>query len=666
MPVVIAVVVAATATPFSATPANAAEDRDEVSVEITRLTPAVLVRPGDVTVAGVVRNPERHAWMNAKVYVAAPKEPIVRRAEAAAALATRNAETGPRVVDPSVVVPLGTLRAGQARRFTMTVSSRQLGLSGADGVHPIGVQVLAAQPGTEEETVVAGGAATLLPVRATPTARPAPTTVLWPFLRPGASLAGSIQPGGQLRNLLDLAATTPRRGSDVIIDPSLLSALESLARHPGRSGTAAAQRRHANDFLADLTQLADRYSCAAVGYDRPDDLAITMSPFTTELSAVVNQATAGTLRARDLDCMRIAWPSPQGITRTVLNAMRRQDVEAVVVSPWAVPAWDQTRGNLIVRKSSAGGLPLVVDDRLDRDAAGRPTPLTLRQTILGEAVLASMAAGPNVARTSTVVIVDPRFNPGRVGGDPLAAVYDSPVADPKNFAASVRADRPAYGGTVPDQATARPISSRLLTVAADAAQTARLLDGIVLGDADRTGHAQLVARLLSQRWRGHSRSGLDAADRTIDELSKEVAAISVEGPEALTLSSGTGQFPVTVGNRTPHRIRVTLEIDSSAPGVRFQAPRSVDVSAGENRTVTVDVDLEAQTATTVSVRLSSAQGLPFGAATVFNVRSTRVGAALWIAIGLSVAFVAIALVRRFARPGHRPSHEPLPPDDFDD
>jgi hypothetical protein len=113
-------------------------------------------------------------------------------------------------------------------------------------------------------------------------------------------------------------------------------------------------------------------------------------------------------------------------------------------------------------------------------------------------------------------------------------------------------------------------------------------------------------------------------------------------------------------------VRVALGIDSSAPNVRFKAPRSVDVAAGESRTVTVNIDMDSQTATSVSVRLSSTQGLPFGAATVFNVRSTRVGAALWIAIGLSVAFVAVALVRRFARPGHRPSHPPLPPDDFDD
>jgi len=76
------------------------------------------------------------------------------------------------------------------------------------------------------------------------------------------------------------------------------------------------------------------------------------------------------------------------------------------------------------------------------------------------------------------------------------------------------------------------------------------------------------------------------------------------------------------------------------------------------------MDLKSESATTVTARLSSANGQEFGAATDFNVRSSQVGAALWIAIGVSVAFVAVALIRRFARPGHRPTHPTLPPDEF--
>jgi hypothetical protein len=658
------------------TPVAAAESRDELRVAITRLSPTVVQRAGEVTVAGIVRNPERHAWGDVTVHVSTTREPLTTRGPVRAALAAGNAEMGTRVTDPTAVVRLGTLRPGQTRRFSITASTSQLGLTGADGVHVLAVQVEAVN--AAKDHVVAGGAATLLPLRASGTARPAPTTVLWPFLLPGKRLANGdyadtsalsalISPGGQLRNLLDLAETTPRRGSDVVLDPSLLTVLEDMSQAPGTSPAAEARRDAAEEFLEDLTRLADRYSCAAVGYDQPDVLAVTSSSSAEELIDIIHRATTGTLDAHNIDdCLRIEWPSPRGVDRTALAVLRRQEMHAVIVTPWAAPDWDPGHGNVLERTSPADAVPLVVNDPLAAGAAGIPTPATLRQTILSEAVLTSLASGQDIGRTSTVVMVDPRFNPGRVTGEPLAAVYDSEVTDPKNFASRVRSYRWPYDGAVPAKAEARPISSRQVTVATDAAQTGRLIDGILLEESDRTRHAQLIARLISRRWRGQASTGVAAGDHAIHELSREIASISVDGPEALTLSSGAGQFPVTVRNRTDYPVRVALEIESSVPGVRFEGPRSVEVTAGESRTVTVNIDLAAETATTVSVRLASATGLPFGAATVFNVRSTRVGAALWIAIGLSVALVAGALLRRFARPGHRPSHPPLDPDDFDD
>lgn len=652
-------------------PAAAAENPPVLRVAITRLSPNVLQRSGELSIGGIVRNPAKRATSNVTVYLSAPHQPLTARALVRPVLASGTTETGTRITEPTSVARLGKLRGGQSRRFSITVSTSQLGLSG-DGIYPVAVQVEAASPDGSNSRVAAGGATTLLPVRVSRTARAAPTTVLWPFLLPGgrradggyagtAALATSIAPGGQMRNLLDLAMTTPRRGSDVVLDPSLLTVLDDMAQISDKTVAA-----NARTFASDLTRLADRYSCAAVGYDRPDVLAVTASSSAKELSDIVDRATEGTLDAHDIDCQRIEWPSDHGVDRTALTVLQRQEVDAVIVSPWAVPGWQSSHGNLLERTTPDGALPLVVNDPLAAGAAGIPTPTTLRQAILSEAVLASIANGPQVNKTSTVVIVDPHFNPGRVRGQPMAAVYNSDVTEPRNFAAQVRSHRWPYVGAVPDKPGAQPISSRQVTVATDAVQAGRLIDDILLDDTDRVGHAQLISRLISQRWRGHRGTGVAAADHAIHELSGELAAISVEGPAALALSSEAGQFPVTVRNRTPFRVRVALGIDSSAPGVRFMAPGSVDVAGGESRTVTVKVDMGTQTATTVSVRLASATGLQFGAATVFNVRSTRVGAALWIAIGFSVALVAVALLRRFASPGHQPAHPQLDPDDFDD
>jgi len=651
-----------------------------VIVQITRLSPAVLDAADDITVTGVIRNPERHPWTGVRVYLAIAKTPFVSRGTARAAITSGETYTGERIAAPTARDDLGTLRAGQSRRFSLTVQAEQLGLSGAEGVYPLGIHVLATGPdGVRPDTAV-GRANTFLPLRTGTDQNPitpTPTTVLWPFLLPGernsdndyadtAELAASIGAQGQLRNLLDLALTTPRRGSDVILDPSLLQVLEAMRDEPGDSDAAEARRRSADRFLDDLTELADDYSCATLGYDRPDVLAVAASPSSPELNAIIDAATSGTLDAHDLSCLRIEWPSARGVDRPTLTALRRESVEAVVVSPWVVPSWDATRGSLLVRRTQAGELPLLVNDRLNDGIPGVASPTTLRQEILSESVFTGLTAGTGVSDTSTVVIVDPQFNPGTVRGDPLAIAYKSDVTDPKNLAASLESRRTPYAGPMPEKAEAAPLSARQTLVAVDAARMAELISGMLLDESDRTGHAQSVASLVSQRWRKHTATGLKAAEAVSDRLNHELADISVEGPEALTLSSATGQFPITVRNRSPHRVRVGLGIESSTPGVRFEAPATVDVAAGESRTITVDMDMKSETATTVTARLSAANGQEFGAATDFNVRSSQVGAAVWIAIGVSVAFVAIALIRRFARPGHRPEHTTLPPGEFDD
>lgn len=661
-------------------PAQAAEEPGELIVKITGLSPAVLDAADNITVIGVVRNPERYAWRNVRVHPAVAKTPFTSRGTARTAITSGANYTGERIEARGTRDDLGTLQGGQSRPFSLTVRAEQLGLTGAEGVYPLGIQVLATGPGGVRSDTPVGQANTFLPLRAGTPQRPiarTPTTVLWPFLLPGqrrsnngyadtAELAASIGPRGQMRNLLNLARTTPRRGSDVIVDPSLLQELRAMSDAPGESDAAEALRDNADDFLDDLADLAGDYSCATVGYDQPDVLAVAASPSAAELNAVIDAATSGTLDDRDLSCLRIEWPSARGVDRPTLNALRRENVEAVVVSPWAVPGWDASRGNLLTRRTPAGELPLLVNDRLDDGAPGVASPVTLRQMILSESAFTGLAAGTEVSETSTVVIVDPRFDPGTVRGEPLAIAYASGVTDPKNLAASVESRRSPYTGEVPEEAEATPVSSRQALVAVDAAHMAELIGGMLLDGDDRTEHAQSVASLVSQRWRKHTATALKAAEAVSDHLNRELAAISVEGPEALTLSSATGQFPITVRNQSPHRVRVGLGLESSAPGVRFDAPRTIDVAAGESRTVTVDMDLRSESATTVTARLSAANGQEFGAATGFNVRSSQVGAALWIAIGVSVTFVAVALVRRFGRPGHRPTHPTLPPDDFDD
>jgi hypothetical protein len=677
----LAVISAAVAAVVSIPPAHAAPTEKpteipDVTVSITHLSPATLPAAGNLTISGGVRSGNSHPWRNVTIRLVVPRSPFVDHSQARAAITGGNDYTGPLVDGANAIETLGTLPARSSDRYSITIRRSQLPVSGADGVYPIGIQVFADNADGSDGRTIIGRATTFLPAREA-ASTPTRTVVLWPFLLPGhrtsngnygdeAGLLESIGPHGQLRNLLHLARTTPKLGSDALLDPSLIGVLADLAERPATTDAARASRRVAGKFLSDLVSFAKDYSCAAVGYERPDWLAVTRSTEAKDLIATINRATRSTLLAQGLDCTRLEWPSPRSTSRTLLNNLQAVDAAAISVSTRAVPNWQSTTGDLLAVQTPTGSLPLIVNDPLDAGLPGRSTVVGLRQTILSEAVFGSLATDSTKEQRPAILIVDPEFDPGNVAGTPLQAALGTEVIARKNLRATLRSPGSGYVGAIPADPGVVPVSPSQIVTASDAMRTDAVLNSMLVNAADRIEHLQLVTALVSQSWREHRVAGRNAATAASQLLSRELASISVEGPRALTLSSRSGRFPVTIGNNTPHTLRVGISIVSSASGVTFKAPTKVRAAAGESRTITVDMNMDGQTATTVNVRLTAVDGSSFGASTVFNVRSSRVGAALWIAIGISVAFVAIALVRRFGRPGHEPVRPALPPTDFDD
>jgi hypothetical protein len=656
--------------------ASAADTLPDVKASITQLTPATLPTAGNITIAGGVRNRNDHAWRNVTIRLVARHSPFIDHSQARAAIADSVDFAGSPVAGLNASEEFGTLRAQGSERYSITVRRSQLPVNGAEGVYPVGIQVVADNADGSDGRTVIGRATTFLPAH-TPTSAATRTVILWPFLLPGHRLANgrysdeagllkSIAPRGQLRNLLDLARTTPKLGSDALLDPALIGVLTDIARRPATTDAARARRKTATAFLDDLTRFADGYSCAAVGFDRPDWLAVTRTPSATDLTALINRATRSTLLSRDLKCTRVEWPTSRGISRPLLNSLQATGTDAVIVTRRGVPDWQSTTGNLLAVQTPGGSQTLIVNDPLDAEVPGRATIVGLRQRILSEAVFGSLATESTKEHRPSILIVDPRFDPGTVSGSPLDSALNSKVVNRKNLAATLRTPTAGYAGVVPATPGVAPVSQVQMTIVSDAAQTDAVLNPMLVEAADRIEHLQLIAGLTSQTWRNHRADGLAAASHAARIVSRELASISVEGPRALTLASRSGRFPVSIQNHTRHTVRVGIAIDSSAAGVTFKAPTKMRVAAGESRTATVDMDMDGQTATTVNVRLTATDARTFGASTVFNVRSSRVGAALWIAIGISVAFVAIALARRFGRPGHEPPRTTLPPTDFDD
>ncbi len=649
--------------------AGSAEEPD-LDVRITALSPNNLGGSSAVTMGGTVTNNDDHVWADAQAYLVIPAAPFTTRTQVDEAIDTGSAYTGERVVDLKSIDEIGDLAPGSTTRFEVRVPRKRLGITGADGIYPVGVQILGTDTDGTRDTAAIGRATTFLPLVSDSRPEAVSAGLVWPFVMPDrrrpdgdyadpATLIALVSTGGRLRNQLDLASATRASATTVIVDPALLVGLDDVShgRHLADGVTVSrAERQSAEQFLGDLVELARRDAAWVLGYDRPDILGITRSTSAGQLTEVLDRATSATLARFQLTGRGVSWPTHDGVTAPLLSAVRGTGEKPVLVPPEALPGWERRDGSLVQYAARSGPMPLLVNDSLDTGVPGQTTTVTLRQRMLSEAALASLQSGADPeSRADALAVVDPRWNPGRLSGPtPLDEVFDAPYVEGMSLEDMMNRPLVRYDGTVPRTAKASPIGAELIAAAADAATTSDLIGRITPDSTDiEADHARDIAQVLGVRWREHRSEGLAAARAAAARVDRDLARLSIEGPDAVTLSSSEGSFPVTISNDTDHPVRIGVQIESSNPSLGVPDSDPVDVGAGERHTLTVAVDMSRQSSATLTARMITPDGEPFGSPAVFNVRSSRVGAALWVAIGLAAAFVVVALARRFrghARP----------------
>ena len=653
-----------------------AQDDPELDVRITGLTPSNLQDQSTVTMSGTVTNNNDHAWTDAQAYLVIPATPFATRKQVDEAIDTGGAYTGERVIDLKSIDEIGDLRSGSTTRFEIRVPHNRLGISGAEGVYPVGVQILGTDvDGTRTSTAI-GRATTFLPLVSDTNPEAVSAGVVWPFVMPDRrrpngdyadpeALLSLVSSGGRLRNQLDVASGVRARAATVIIDPALLVGLDDVSRGrrlPDGVSVSDTQRESAARFLDDLVGLARRDACWVLDFDRPDILGITQTPSAGQLTEVLQRATATTLARFQLTGRGVSWPTGSGVSAPLLSAVRGTGEQPVIVPSDALPGWERRDGSLLHYPARSGPMPLLVDDAIDTGVPGQTTTVTLRQRLLSEAALASLQSGLDPeSRADAMAIIDPSWDPGDIIGEsPLDEVFDAPYVEGVSLEDMMNEQLTQYEGTVPRSAEDTPIGRGQIEAAAGAATTSALIGRITPDSTDvEAGHARDIAQVLGVRWRELRSEGLAAARAAETRADRDLARITIEGPNAVTLSSSEGSFPVTISNDTDHPVRVGVQIDSSNPSLSVPDSDSVDVGAGARHTLTVAVDMGRQSSASLTARMVTPDGEAFGDPAVFNVRSSRVGAALWLAIGIAVAFVVIALARRFRKQPER--SEPSPP-----
>ncbi|QGG43077.1 DUF6049 family protein [Aeromicrobium yanjiei] len=663
-------------------PAQAAGEDPDLQVSIRSLDPSRLTRGADVTMTGTVTNRNDHAWTAAQVYLVIPASPFTTRAQVDEAMANSKAYTGVRVVETGAFDELGDLAPSQTKRFRISVPYEQLGITGAEGVYPVGVQVLATDTDGSRSPEALAGATTTLPLISSDR-EAVPTSILWPFLmtdtRTGEGtyarpdrLLRAVSPGGQLRNLLDLASGSSGGGAGTaLVDPALLVGVDDLAnaRHlPDDLELTDEQRAGAASFLEDLLQYARTHSPWILGYDRPDVLALAENPdLEGPLVRAIDRATDTVLAKYQLSGRRVSWPTRDGVTRGLLSNQRGSGDSPVIVSSSSLPDWEPRLGSLVQYTSAKGPLPLLVNDPKPTGSTGPETVLVLRQRVLSDAALAVLerAIDPD-SRADSFTMVDPQWDPGvRWSTGQLSTAFTVPFTRATSLDALLTQRLVSYKGDVPTTAEARPLSRAQVLKATEIVEMGATLSSIISQSADVDDTlAREVASVLGVRWRLDRSAGLVLATSYARRISSELDKISIEAPPSVTLSSSKGGFPLTIRNDTDEAIRIGVDLDSSNPALTIPTLDDVDVAAGERRTITVQVDLGRQRTTFLTAHLVTANGTDVGSPTTFKVRSSSIGTVLWVAMGLAALFVLAALVRRFHR--RRTASSAMPVGDDDD
>ena len=691
--------------------------RSPLAVSIESMSPSSVPRRGRITLTGVIRNRSESTWTNLNVYLFASASPMTTAAELAEATATdERLEVGARITAPNRYDRVEDLAPGESTDYRLSVPRRALPFSGP-GVYWIGVHVL----GADENGRAAGAdgrARTFIPL-VRPRTEATTMSLVVPLRAPVrrttegrvANADGWIRrlgAGGRLGRLTGLAATGFDMPLTWVVDPAVLEAVRSLA--DGNLGFDLAPNR-AEGGQPDGSPTPDSTlteSPAPQGLDEeePDEPEEQLGELTDESRLAQEWLNRFLEDAADDEVRRLPYGDVDVAT------LLRGDYEATLERSYRLSAQAMEQLGLDAEPvlaplsgllPEAGldhlepGLTTLLSERavapprggsappdaakvrlrqgpeavITSDAArvGGPAPtapfdaLAIRQRILAEAAVHGLTHGTG----RPLVISTPElWDPGR--GWRTAGFFAGlqvPWARHVSLSRAIAmAEAERYDGRLfypprqrreelPD---VNVLATQDLGAAGDALATLLTENDTVDEQMARVGMlgSSVHARSYPRQARARTRS-------VTHEVERQLAQVSVEASELVTMSSESGNFSVTVVNGLAEPVTVGLEARTGTANLQIRTPGLV--SLGPEQRATVRLSVRATDVSVHSVRLvpTTKDGRPLGSSTVIKVRSSQVGLVIWLVMGTgAVVFVAALgrrIVRRVRAPGR--SAEPL-------
>lgn len=693
----------ASADPRKVRQARATED--PLLVHLDTITASTLSDNDEpLTITGTITNQSSEQWTEINLYAFRSAAPIVDAPSLAASAGVDAGEfVGERIVTPGTEAKVDLLEPGQTTNFSLTVPRSELLIS-ATGVYWLGVHAMGVSSSLPRDDFADGRARTFIPL-VPRTGGKNPDTVeaaivlpvretVW--LTPGGRIdrvarwTRSLGEGGRLRSILD--AGDPVTGAQVtwLVDPAVLATIERLAvGNPVRS--------LAPDPAAPPVETTETPETPAGGapttvdpippIDPEDELTEEEQQLATlaqEWLARFRQVTSGqTLLALpygDLDASAAAAHGPgyyeQAVTRSsqVMGWLQLPATPALaprdgILSPAAIESATPESTILLADRSFAEppdapqsmvdllGHKVVVTSGGAADGGPSPTaaddPLALRQRLLSEAALRLQSG----TRAPVVVMLPADWKPTDPGSL-FSGLGDVPwleqvsVADlAARSAVSMNAGDLAYT----DEDRAAELGVTNFVSAEQLTGRANLLSGLLT--QQNLVNQQVADEVLMSLSTGHRPNAGKASDSVraaTDFVSDQLASVTVDAPDAGTLSSDSGQLGVDIFNGLDQPVTVRIAVQANG-SLELEDLGPQQIGADSRKRILPTVTVNRPGIHQARLVVTDAEGHPTGASKSLQIRAAQVSGLIWLLLagGAALLFgtIALRLVRRIRSRG---------------
>jgi hypothetical protein len=651
--------------------------RQPLSIET--LSPSYLQPGTPVQVSGTVFNDTGDVWGDAQVGMMVSGTPFTSNAQIAAATRADPYEdfAGEQILAPGTFDDIGDIAPGQSRSFTMTVPFRQLNLSGGDGVYWVGAELRV----TDGEGLRGSVARTLtfMPlVSDAPDVPKVDLAMLWPMFAPVPwngkeyvrdSLPQQFALDGRLRMLAELGASAVKNPLTWVVDPAVLDHASRMSHGftvDGRQVPADSDpARDAASWMRLVRRALSRSVALAVPYGNPDVASLA--------HADIRPGVRGAARAgeRVLDALGVArlglmWPPGGHADHDVLDksAEANADVtllsrdsfahppaQAVVDMPVGSPGPPgQAPGPTASGSSSTTPTLVVTPDRSRVGLRAQPGQSTLqwRQLILANTALRALFGGSQ--SHTAIAMPSPRWWPDAAWRDAdLFQGLHVPWITRVSTSALVNAPHPIYDGglSYPPSASNRELGPGIMGKVRRLRRTSRTVDDLLTNpEFNQARSDQAFGLSSSSAWRDDRQTGREIATDFVTTNRDMIRSIDIEAPNFVTLSSASGRFPISITNGLNAPVTVDLAVTARDPRMTVAPIGPVTLQRDQRVTVTVLTNSRGVGITTLTARMLTQAGTPFGPTATFQVRTTQIGTLVWVIMGVGGAVLFIAAGRR--------------------